>query len=83
MVLEGSLILCSDGKMLKNGCFMRARMLRVFLKKKSQICYLVCDSEGTIVVFVDLFIDEIKLTRGPTRLKVRLPRMRAQDGHKL
>ena len=28
-------------------------MLRVFLKKMSQICYLVCWSEGTIVVFVD------------------------------
>ena len=59
-------------------------MLRMFLKEKDHT-----DLPSRVLgksyyfVFVDLFIDEIKLTRGPTRLKVRLPRMRAQDGHKL
>ena len=59
-------------------------MLRMFLKEKDHT-----DLPSHVLgkryyfVFVDLFIDKIKLTRGPTRLKVRLPRMHAQDGDKL
>ena len=57
-------------------------MLKVFLKKFTDFLSSV-QSKGTRAIFVDLFIDEIKRTKGPTRLKVRLPRMHAQDGHKL